>query len=99
MEFLSQHRKYGYKVILVAQSAKMIDNQFRMLVEYEIKHRKVSNLGPMGALFGLLTFGRLFWQISYYYQNGERLGMDWYLMRRKDAALYDSRARFARLGG
>lgn len=33
LEFLSQSRKYGYRVVMIAQSAMMIDNQFRMLID------------------------------------------------------------------
>lgn len=74
----------------------MVDNQFRMLIEYEVNHRKVSKLGILGAILGPLTLNRLFWQVNYYFQANERLGMDWYLARRKDMDLYDSRARFER---
>lgn len=96
LEFFSQHRKYGYRVIFIAQSAKMVDNQFRMLIEYEYLHRKVSNLGLIGALIGFMTFGRLYWHINYYYPTSERLGTDWYLATNKDFRMYDTHARFAR---
>lgn len=96
LEFFSQHRKYGYQVMFIAQSAKMVDNQFRMLIEYELKHRKVSNLGPMGAVLGLLFFNRLYMHINYYFQTNERLGMDWYLASSKDFSMYDTHARFER---
>lgn len=96
LEFFSQHRKYGYKVIFIAQSAKMVDNQFRMLIEYEYMHRKVANLGVMGALLGGLMLNRLYMHINYYYQTSERLGMDWFLASRKDFAMYDTHKRFVR---
>lgn len=96
LEFFSQHRKYGYKVIFVAQSAKMIDNQFRMLVEYEYNHRKVGNLGLIGGVLGLLFFNRLYMHINYYFQTQERLGMDWFLASGRDFRMYDTHARFER---
>ena len=37
--FFSQHRKLGYRVILVAQFSEMIDKQIRALIEYEYIHR------------------------------------------------------------
>lgn len=94
LEFLSQHRKFGYKIILIAQSAKMIDNQFRMLVETEVNHRKLDSMGFVGTMLSLPFRGRLFMQVSYLFQTGERLGSDWYVARRADMAMYDSYARF-----
>lgn len=98
LEFFSQHRKYGYKVIFVCQSAKMVDNQFRMLVEYELHHLKVANLGMTGRIVSLLTGHRAYWHINYYFQTGEKLGMEWFLASRKDFAMYDTHKRFERTG-
>lgn len=96
LEFFSQHRKAGYKVILVAQNAKMVDNQFRMLIEYDVIHRKMSESGLVGWLLGLPFGGRLFVRVLYYYQLNERLSADWYIGRRADMELYDTHARFER---
>lgn len=96
LEFFSQHRKYGYKVVFIAQSAKMIDNQFRMLIEYEYMHRKVSNLGVIGSILGGVFANRLYMHINYYYQTSERLGMDWFLASGRDFRMYDTHARFER---
>ena len=93
LQFLSQHRKYGYKVILIAQSAKMIDNQFRMLIEIEINHRKVSTMGGLGAIISLPFLGRLFFWVSYLFQTNERLGMTCYVGRKADFGMYDSYAK------
>lgn len=93
LEFFSQHRKYGYKVILIAQSAKMVDNQFRMLCDYEVNHRKVANMGAVGAAFGAVTGGRLFMRVKYLFQSNERLGMSMYIARNKDMRLYDTYAK------
>lgn len=96
LEFLSQSRKYGYHVVLIAQSAKMIDNQFRMLVDVEHNHRRVSRMGPVGALVSLPFAGRLFLVVRYLFQVNERLGMDVRIFRRCDGAMYDSYATFKR---
>ena len=37
----SQHRKLGYRVILIAQFDRMLDRQIRSVLEYEYIHRKV----------------------------------------------------------
>lgn len=97
LEFFSQHRKYGYRIILIAQSAKMIDNQFRMLIEYETNHRKVSSMGMVGAIAGAPFRGRLFMHVRYLFQTHERLGMSLHLMHSKDAAMYDTYARLRKV--
>lgn len=99
LEFLSQSRKVGYRIILVAQSVKMVDNQFRMLIEYEVNHRRVSNMGLIGSLLSLPFRGRLFWAITYYFQLNERLGSESFVVSRKDMAFYDTHIRFERLAG
>lgn len=43
IKFFSQHRKYGYNFILIAQFDKMIDKQIRALIEYEVSHMKMNN--------------------------------------------------------
>lgn len=96
LEFLSQSRKYGIKVILIAQSAKMVDNQFRMLVEVEHNHRRIQSMGPVGSLLALPFAGRLFLVVRYLYQCSERLGMDLLLASPGDMRMYDSYARFER---
>lgn len=96
LEFLSQSRKYGVHVILIAQNAKMIDNQFRMLIDVEHNHRKISNMGPIGWLVGLPFGGALSLDVRYLFQANERLGMELRIPHRKDFAMYDSYARFER---
>lgn len=96
LEFLSQSRKYGYRIVLIAQSAKMIDNQFRMLIETEVNHRRVKSMGPVGSLVALPFRGRLFMCVRYMYQTNERLNMELRTFRSKDAAMYDSYATFER---
>lgn len=96
LEFLSQSRKYGIRVVLIAQSSKMIDNQFRMLIEREYNHRRIASMGPVGALLALPFRGRLFLVVRYLYQSNERLGMDLMTASKADMRMYDSYARFER---
>ena len=72
LEFMSQHRKYGYHITLISQSSKMIDNQFRMCCDTEVNHRRVSSFGAFGALIGLLPI-KLFLWVRYLYQPLLRL--------------------------
>lgn len=96
LEFLSQSRKYGVKVVLIAQATKMVDNQFRMLIEIEHNHRRISSMGPAGALLAAPLGGRLFLIVRYLYQCNERLGMQLFRGVRRDLLMYDSYARFDR---
>ena len=99
LQFYSQHRKYGYCVILVAQFDLMIDKQFRSLLEYEYIHRKVSNFGVVGWLLSLLFLGRMHVCIHRYYPLNQKLGSSWFLARRSLFNLYDSYGDFQRLDG
>lgn len=99
IEFFSQHRHFGYKVILIAQFDRMIDRQIRSLVEIEVNHRKMGNFGVKGLLFSLPFRGRLFLAISYYYGLKEKVGTSFLLPRRRYFRLYDSYSRFRRVEG
>ena len=79
LEFMSQHRKYGIKLIMVTQADIMIDRQFRTLVEYECNHRKVSNIGLGGKLISLFAFGEIFYCCVTYYM--QKMKVDGYFFR------------------
>lgn len=96
LEFFSQHRKYGVKVILIAQSAKMIDNQFRMLCDDEVNHRSIRNMGMVGGALDVLTGHRLFMLVHYLFQSNERLGMRMFLRTRGVCDMYDTNSRLVK---
>lgn len=50
IKFLSQSRKFGYDIILVAQDERMVDRQIRKLAEYNVKHIKLRNYKWMKLL-------------------------------------------------
>lgn len=96
VKFFSQHRKFGYNIILVAQNDRMVDRQIRSLVEYEIKHRKINNYGVMGILASL-TFNTYFVAIEYWYgMKGKeaRLGCTFFKYKKKYADIYNSYQMF-----
>lgn len=97
IELLSQHRKVGLSIILIAQFDKMIDRQFRALIEYEYMHRKVSNFGVVGWLLSLLCGGKAHVCIQRYYPLNQRLGARWFVARRRIYEMYDSYGMFDRL--
>lgn len=94
LEFFSQHRKYGYKIILIAQDDCMIDKQFRSLLEYEINHRNCSKYGLFGILLNILLLGRHFLAVRYYYGKKDRLDSSFIRFRRKYTKLYNSYKAF-----
>lgn len=97
LQFFSQHRHYGYKVILIAQSDKMVDRQFRALFEYETIHRKLANFGLGGKVLSLFALGRVFTAVTTYYGLKERIGVRFFVLRKGVTGLYDSYSTFRRL--
>lgn len=97
IQFFSQHRKYGYSVLLIAQFDKMIDRQFRALLEYEYVHRKVSNFGLVGWVMSALFAGKAHVCVQRYYPLNQRLGSSWFFARKRIFECYDSFGDFSRL--
>jgi zona occludens toxin len=96
--FFTQHRKWGYDVVLVTQFDKMLDKQIRALIEYECQHRKVNNIGKFGFIVSVFTFGKpVFVCNRYYYGMKYRLGSDWLLGSKHIFKIYDTRATFQNL--
>jgi len=90
--FFSQHRKYGYNIILITQNDRMLDKQIRSLCEYEVKHRKINNYGIAGLLVSLTG---LTWFVAvekWYGMQGQeaRLGATFFYYQKKYAKIYDS---------
>ncbi|MEG1826892.1 MAG: zonular occludens toxin domain-containing protein [Gordonibacter sp.] len=96
LEFFSQHRKYGYEIVFVAQFDRMIDRQIRSLLEYEFVHRRMGNFGWKGKMFKLLTLGELFVCVKRFYPLREKVGVECFKARRSIFRMYDSYGAFAR---
>lgn len=90
IKFFTQHRKFGYDIILIAQFDKMLDRQIRALIEYEYIHRKVANYGFAGKIASLLCGGSLFCCVKMWYPMKHRIGADWFRYSKKFSRLYDS---------
>lgn len=91
VQFMLQHRKLKYDVYLVTQFADMVDKQIRSLVEYEVIHRKLNNVGWVGRLVNLLAFGHpIFVCVNYWYPMKQRLGAEFVLGRKKYYSMYDT---------
>lgn len=95
IKFFTQHRKFGYDVFLVCQFHEMIDKQIRTLVEYEVSHRKVNNVGLFGKFVTLLTFGHsVFVGVTKWYGQKMRLSAEWFIGRKKYYEIYNTLKMF-----
>lgn len=90
LSFFTQHRKYGYHVILIAQFDNMIDKQIRAVIEYEYKHRKVSNFGIQGKLLSIFMGGHTFVAVKVWYPLKEKVGSEFFHAKKKFFRLYDT---------
>lgn len=98
LSFFTQHRKFGYDIILVAQFDRMLDRQIRSLVEYEYIHRKVNNYGKAGKLLGFVCHGGLFVCVKMWYPMKQRLGSEFFMANKKYFAIYDTYNMFTAPG-
>lgn len=92
MKFFTQHRKLGYEIFLIAQFDSMLDKQIRALIEYEYKHRKVTNMGWRGWFIRPFVGG--FCKVQIWYPMKEVIGLEFFRYSRKFANLYDTNALF-----
>lgn len=97
LSFFSQHRKYGFNVILIAQFDSMLDRQIRSLIEYEYIHRKISNFGWRGRLLSLLLGGRAMVAVKVWYPLRTVVGSKIYRVRSRYYRLYDTYSDFGAL--
>lgn len=94
LSFFTQHRKYGYLVVLVAQNDRMLDRQVRSLIEYEEIHRKVSNFGFFGSFLKSILHKEVFFSVRRWYPLKERVGLYMFVPKKRYFRLYDTRAIF-----
>lgn len=90
LTFFSQHRHYGYEIIFMAQFDRMIDRQIRSLFEYNYKHRKVGNYGWKGFILSVFFGGKLFLYVKMWYGMNEKVGSEFFTLRKKFSEIYDS---------
>lgn len=94
LSFFTQHRKYGYDIILIAQFDRMVDRQIRSLIEYEYVHRKMSNFGVGGKVLSLVFGGSTFLCVKRWYPLGEKIGVEMFHARKKLYSIYNSYSTF-----
>lgn len=94
LSFFSQHRHYGYDIILAAQFDRMLDRQIRSLIEYEQVHRKVSRFGYAGFFLGLLTNNSLYVAVKRWYPVKQTVESNFFLGHKGLYRIYDSYHHF-----
>lgn len=90
LEFLSQHRHYGYKVVLVAQDISMIDKQFRCLCEYDCRHTAAGSVSIVTRAIALLGI-KLTCAKFYFYDTDVLIFRDFYTISKRVYRHYDTR--------
>ena len=94
LSWFTQHRKYGFHVILVAQFDRMLDRQIRSLIEYEYIHRKVSNFGTFGKVISLFALGQVFVSVKMWYPLKQKVDSEFFRAERRYYQLDDSYTLF-----
>lgn len=94
LSFFTQHRKWGFDIILIAQFDRMVDRYIRSLIEYEFIHRKMSNFGWQGKLMSLAFGGNAFIAVKMWYPLKEKIGSEVFHARKSLFRIYDTYATF-----
>ena len=101
VQFFSQHRKLGFDFLLITQQDRMLDRQFRGLIETEVRHRKLNNYGTGGFILSLFTgLSTWFIAIEYWYGGNKlKLGQKMFRYQKKYEKVYDSYRLFSDMAG
>ena len=94
LSFFSQHRHYGYDIVLIAQFDRMLDRQVRSLIEYNTVHRKVSRAGYIGFFVGLFTGDNLYVAVKQWYPIHEKVEGTFFFGKKSIFEIYDSYNHF-----
>ena len=62
--FFTQHRKFGYEVVLISQHKDLVDKQIRNCFEYNYVHRNIKNFKFFGWLLSRFIPGKNFIVVS-----------------------------------
>lgn len=95
--FFAKHRHYHYEFVLACQFDRQVDRQIRYCVEYEWKHRKLSNFKLFGQLLKFLFRGELFLTFQSWYATKDNAGLGRDLIRfsSRVASVYDTMGEFS----
>lgn len=91
--FFTQHRKYGYDVIIISQMERLIDRQIRICFEFEVNHKKVMHYKTLGAVLSVPFRGNLFLAVTHWYGvkgKDSVTGSKWFFGHKRLYNLYNS---------
>lgn len=88
--FFTQHRKYGFDVILISQAKEFVDKQIRAVFEHNYIHRDVRNFKIAGWFLAFLFGGHLFLCIDTWMANGKTDNVSVLFGLKKYYSFYDS---------
>lgn len=91
--FFTQHRKYGYDVIIISQMERLIDRQIRGCFEFEINHKKLMHYKTLGAVLSMPFRGNLFLAVTHWYGvkgKDSVTGSKWFFGHKRLYNLYNS---------
>ena len=88
--FFTQHRKFGYTVILVSQHKDLIDKQIRHIFQHDYEHRNVKNFKLFGWFLALICGGNLFFIPVKSMDTGKKDHTEIMFASKKYYKLYDS---------
>lgn len=94
--FFTQHRKFGFEIVIVAMCDRFLDRQIRTCIENEYKHRKINNFKFFGKLLAVLSGGNLFISVHYWYPVKEKADTSFFRGKNKYYRLYNSYKIFSR---
>lgn len=95
VRFFSQHRKYGFDVILITQYIEMLDKQIRALIEYSVVHRSMSNFMGNRILGAFLKLFMGTFQVSVFWYHTKMRVISYRVMNyEKYFSVYDTFALF-----
>ena len=87
--FFSQHRKFGFTIILVSQDKSMVDRQIRCQFQFDYCHRNLKNFKLFGFLLGTLFENIIVVPVKGM-DNGKHDHTEWLVAPKKYYRLYDS---------
>lgn len=91
LKFFTNHRHYGFCIVLACQFDRMIDRQIRCLIETEVLHRKCNNMGRLGLFFRVIMASpTLFIKIHYYYPTKLKLRSEFFRYEKRYSSIYNS---------
>lgn len=88
--FFTQHRKFGYTVILVCPFIEMIDKQLRSCIQNETNFRNLKMFGLFGMLLSCIVGGNFFVAVEKSCQINKRGFVTFSRGRKRIFEMYDS---------